>query len=299
MFISLIIPTYNRGKILEKLFTSLEKQNYNPLDFEVIIVNDGSTDSTKEIANKQIKKSKIKISIFNQKHKGPAAARNLGLKNAKGEIVLFLGDDIIANKKLLAEHASWQKKFSKENIAVLGYVTWSPEIEVTELMNWLEENGIQFAYKDLKRKRIAKFTHLYTSNISFKKNFLIENGLFDEDFPYAAYEDLELGYRLHKKGLKILYNQRAIGYHYHKITMEDLNGRLIKVGQSAKILFRKHPELKDKVAIASLTTWQKIRRLIDPVLYFLNKPFRVKAIIDRYLATKLIGMYMKGFSGEI
>lgn len=295
MDISLVVPTYNRGRILGDFLDAIEGQTYSAGKFELIIVNDGSTDQTRESIKKRAKKSKIKIIFISQKHKGPAAARNLGIKRARGKIILFLGDDILPTPKLLSEHADWHKKFSQENIAVLGYTTWSPKLKVTRLMKWLEESGTQFAYGDLQGKKETDYTHLYTSNVSFKNNFLLKNGLFDEDFPFAAYEDLELGYRLKKKGLRILYNCRAIAYHYHLVSMRDVEKRMIRVGQSARILFRKHPELEGVIASTKLSLSQRIREFIDPFLYFLTCPFCLKIFSDRYFATRILGKYTEGF----
>ena len=101
---------------------------------------------------------------------------------------------------------------------MLGYVTWSPEIKVTPFMRWLERGGPQFKYWTINNPQNVSWRHLYTANISFKRQFLLEDGFFDEDFPNAAYEDTELGYRLHQRGLRIVYNKRAVAYHYHAIS---------------------------------------------------------------------------------
>lgn len=298
MDISLVVPTYNRGEILKDFLLAVEDQTYPARKVEVVIVDDGSTDQTKDVVRERIRNGKVKIIFILQEHKGPAVARNLGVKKAKGEIILFLGDDILPTQKLLSEHVSWHKKFSQENIAVLGYVTWSPKLEITPLMKWLEESGTQFAYRDLQGKKETDYTHLYASNVSFKNNFLLKNGLFDQDFPFAAYEDLELGYRLKRKGLKILYNRNAIAYHYHPTNVKDLEGRMVRVGQSARILFQKHPELKGIVASQGLSLSQKIREFIDPPLYLLTRLLRLKMFADRYFATKALGKYVEGFKME-
>lgn len=237
--LSVIIPTYNRKEILKKCLNALFNQTYPKSDYEIIVIDDGSTDGTEELVKSIINGSPCVLRYFKQENKGPAVARNVGIENANGEIILFIGDDIIATSTLLEEHIKWHKNYPEDNVAVLGYVTWSPEIEITPFMKWLENGGPQFAYYKLRHGQKVPWNSFWTCNISAKKRFLIENGLFDEDFPSAAYEDSELGYRLHKKGLKLLFNKSAIAYHYHYTSLDDACQRMIKVGESAYMFSKK------------------------------------------------------------
>ncbi len=239
MNMSVIIPTYNRSEILLKCLQALEAQTVLPNDYEIVIVDDGSTDASPEQIAAFIDKCGLNVSYFHQDHKGPAAARNLGIREAQGNLVLFIGDDIIATPTLLAEHLTWHEKYPEENVAVLGYVTWSPDIKVTPFMRWLENGGPQFKFWAIDDPYHVSWRHLITANISFKRKFLLEHGFFDEDFPYAAYEDTELGYRLNKKGLSIVFNKEAIGYHYHPTTIDDAIKRMRNVGVSNKIFLDK------------------------------------------------------------
>ena len=178
------------------------------------------------------------LRYFKQEKRGPASARNLGIMNANTRIVLFIGDDIIATPNLIAEHMKWHSNNSEENVAVLGYVTWSPELRITPFMRWLENGGPQFSYHKLKGKEVLNYCCFYTCNISLKRHFLLKNGLFDENFKYAAYEDLELSYRLTQKGLQIFYNKDAVGYHLHPTNIETFCRRQQLVGRS-KVIFNK------------------------------------------------------------
>ncbi len=240
--VSIIIPTYNRKNILKKCLNALFAQVLSKEQYEIIIVDDGSTDGTNNMINEEIQKnSDIRIRYFKQENKGPASARNLGINNSIGDIILFIGDDIIATPKLLNQHIVFHYKYPQNNIAILGYVTWSPEIKITPFMFWLEHGGPQFSYyKFIHEEEVENF---WTCNISLKRSFLIKNGYFDEDFPYAAHEDTELGYRLQKKGLQIIYNKNAIAYHYHSTNIEKYCYRQKLVGKSFIILHKKYPEI--------------------------------------------------------
>ena len=215
---------------------------YSPIPghhYEIIIVDDGSIDGTNKTMEVLKEYSPVPLKLFQQAQKGPAAARNIGIRNAEGEIVLIIGDDVISLPTLLEEHILWHKKYPSDNIAVLGFTTWSPQIEITPFMRWLENGGPQFKYWSIKDKENVGYVHFYTSNISFKRDFPLKNGVFDEDFPYASYEDTELGFRLEKKGLRIVYNDRAIGYHYHYTSLNDALNRMERVGLSRQIYLSK------------------------------------------------------------
>jgi len=199
------------------------------------VVDDGTTDGTEKIVQSFLADSLWTLHYFQQQHKGPAAARNLGIKNANGKIILFIGDDIIATPNLIAEHMKWHLRNPEENVAVLGYVTWSSELKITPFMRWLENGGPQFSYHELKGKEVLNYSYFYTCNISLKRHFLLKHGLFDESFKYAAYEDLELSHRLTRKGLKILYNKNAAGYHLHLTNIETFCRRERMVGRSKAI----------------------------------------------------------------
>jgi len=243
--ISVIIPTFNRKeKLFNKTLKALNNQNFPIDNFEVLIIDDGSSDGTKEYFKKYKDFYKYKIKYFYQENKGPGTARNVGIRQAGADILLFIGDDIIATPDLLKKHMDFHHEYPENNIGMLGYITWSPEIEVIPFMKWLENSGTQFSYYRLKHGDKIKEGFFWTCNISLKKSFLLNNnGFFDEDFPYAAYEDSELGYRLNKRGLILVYNKNALGYHYHYSDLSSIRKRMFIVGKSAVIFQSKHPEM--------------------------------------------------------
>jgi glycosyltransferase involved in cell wall biosynthesis len=99
MKISVIISIYNEEDVVRRCLGSLDTQEYE--DFEVIVVDDGSTDDTKKIIKNF--KGKYRLRMYSQKHKGPGAARNLGAKHAKGEILVFVDADMTFDKDFLAK----------------------------------------------------------------------------------------------------------------------------------------------------------------------------------------------------
>lgn len=240
----MIIPTYNRKDILEKCLSALRGQDHEEGGYEIIIVDDGSSDGTGDMLDRSFSGTGLRIKYYRQDHKGPAAARNLGIKNAEGEIVLFLGDDIIASPDLLRQHRLCHERSRADNLAVLGVISWPPGSRLSPFLRWLE-TGPQFGYSLIKDPENASYRFFYSSNISLKKRFLLDHGLFDEDFHYAAYEDIELGYRLEKHGLRIRYNKEAQAYHEHDIYKANFLKRSDLAGRALKVFIEKHPELED------------------------------------------------------
>lgn len=291
MQITVVIPTYNRKEILKKCLAALSGQTYPASGYEVILVDDGSTDGTGDAANPWVSGGGVRY--FRQEHKGPAAARNLGVLNAAGEIILFTGDDMIAGPDLLAKHALWHEKNPAESAALLGYVTWSPELEITPFMRWLESGGPQFSYGELEGKTEADPRRFfYSSNISVKKSFLPADGPFDEDFLYAAYEDAELGLRLAAKGLTLGYDRQAVAFHDHFTSLEAACGRMVKVGENSVLLALKtggETKRPDKPALRRLLSLLKFA-----VYYPLAKWYERKSVNGDVFLYVMDSCFLKG-----
>jgi len=290
--VSIIIPTHNRSSVLEKCLNSFLAQNYPKNKTEIIVVDDGSTDNTAKIA-----KIYPKINYYYQSNQGPSSARNLGINKCQGQIVLIVNDDTIPQKNLITEHIKFHLKFSKENYAVLGYFTWSPDINITPFMYWLENGGPAFSYSQIKTTKVT-WMQAWSCNLSYKKSFLLKYGLFDQDFHQAAWEDIELSYRLNQHQLKIRYNKNAIAYHYHPTTLDSSQKKMITHGIGGSIF-------KEKVTDSSILPFlyqNKIWNLVNvidkivftpPVVYIFNKlaHFCETRFICHYLYTYLLLHY--------
>lgn len=254
--ISVIIPTYNRLEKLKKTLDSLMAQTLDDKNFEVILVDDGSEKGVEESLPDYIK-VRLNLKIFRQENKGPAAARNLGVSEARGEIIFFCGDDTLLCPDLLARHLKTHQK--KKDVAVLGLTLWEEDGRVTDFMRYLAPAGPQFHYNTIKDQDNAGFDHFYTSNISLEKKWLAEEK-FDTRFREAAFEDIDLGLRLEKKGLKIVYDEEALAFHSHYYSEADFYRRMENVGRGFVILAAKYEN--DKKVLRRL----KIK--YAPFLYF-------------------------------
>ena len=242
--LSVIICTYNRSGFLKLVLDSLTRQTVSKNDYEIIIVDDGSADDTREIV--QSFKPLLPLTYFYQKNAGLAAAKNHGIFASRGEIVLFLDDDDLAMPTLLDEHIRTHRKYSEQHMAVLHYTNWAQDLVVTPLMHFITEVGcFLFSYPNIKHGDILDYTYFWGGRSSCKKGFLLENGVFNQAFRFGC-EDIELGYRLSKFGLKVVYNGKAVSKMVRAVTFDDFCGRLIRQGRSQYVFSTLHddPEVK-------------------------------------------------------
>lgn len=251
---SVVIPTFERPDTLFQVLDALGRQN-GPPPFEVVVVDDGSADETPE--RLRAFRAPYCFRSFRQANSGPAAARNLGVQWATGEIVLFLGDDTIPEPEMLAVHARAHEEKRSHPVAVLGYTTWPRERRVSPFLHHINEYGLQFGYGLIEDRESVPFNFFYTSNISLSRTLLTEAGLFDTSFPHAAWEDIELAYRLSRKGLRIVYRPDAVARHHHEITFASFRRRQETAGAAAAIFYAKHPELGDFLGVPQAVSYRE------------------------------------------
>jgi GT2 family glycosyltransferase len=206
---SVVIPTYNRVATLRHVVSALEQQVYPLDDFEVIVVSDGSTDATD--AYLKALRTPMQLRWFTQTNRGPAAARNLGIKNAVGEFIVFIDDDLVPEPQLLSEHARSHHETAK-NVVVLGPLLTPEGFEMTPWVRWEQEMLMKQYRAMLRGDWGATARQFYTGNASLRRSHLLAAGGFDEGFRRA--EDVELAYRLAENGLGFVFNMQAAGMHF-------------------------------------------------------------------------------------
>jgi GT2 family glycosyltransferase len=251
---SVVVPTYRRPETLFQVLDALGRQENAP-DFEVLVVDDGSGDETAERLGAY--RPGYPFRFFSQGNAGPAAARNRGIQEAKCRYLLFLGDDTVPEAKLLEVHARAHREAAPASVAVLGYTTWPRDRAVTPFLHHINEYGLQFGYGLIEDPESVPFNFFYTSNISLERDRLREAGLFDTSFPHAAWEDIEISYRMIQKGLKIIYRPEAVARHHHEITFESFRRRQEKSGLAAAIFYGKHPELGDFLGVPQASAFRE------------------------------------------
>lgn len=248
MYFSIVIPTYNRLDMLLRVLDALDAQQDAP-DFEIIVINDGSKDDTERVMSQR-----SGITFKTQPNGGPGRARNHGVTLARGRFVVFIGDDTVPEPRFLAEHARVHRDAGDDpHVACLGYTGWPHGERVTAFMDYINDYGLQFGYKLIKDGDVVPYNFFYTSNISIDRQLLADHP-FDTTFPSAAWEDIELAYRLDTLGLKIRYNAKAVTRHHHPMTIDSFARRQYTVGKSGAIFYQKHPELGHFLGVHELSS---------------------------------------------
>ncbi len=244
---SVVIPTYNRMDVLPEVLAALEAQE-SPPSFEVIVVDDGSSDGTsKWLASQSFQ---ISVNVIRQQNLGPAAARNRGVQVATGGRVAFLGDDTVPSRGWLATHQRAIRSLADANqVAVLGYTGWHVRLRLNPFLSYINEYGLQFGYALIEDPNSVPFNFFYTSNISLPRDLLLREP-FDLQFPYAAWEDTELSYRLCKAGMRLIYEAEATVAHDHPTTVKRFTQRQEKAGYSAVVFYQLHEELGSFLGLA-------------------------------------------------
>jgi glycosyltransferase involved in cell wall biosynthesis len=243
MRLSVVIPTRGRASILESTLRTLSAQRIPEGGFEVIVVLDGADEASLALLERQSSAFPVPLIGHLQEHAGPAAARNAGVARARGDIVLFLGDDTApANADLVLRHADLHAG-TPSSYAVLGQVVpdWA-EGGPTPLAGWLERSGRQFDFGRLSPGPVPPSRYFYTAHVSLDRVFLGSTGGFEERFPFAAVEDIEFGVRLEDAGLHLDYHPELVVVHNHPTTLAESLCRAERVGRAAALYAALHPD---------------------------------------------------------
>jgi glycosyltransferase involved in cell wall biosynthesis len=196
--VSVVVPTYNRADLLKRCIESLIAQNFPKDRFEIVIVDDGSTDNTSDVVKKlQEEISLPVIKYFRQENKGPGAVRNLGIKNSQGPIIAFTEDDVIVDK-------NWIK-------AALPYFKQPDVAGVDGLTKWEGVENLRLFSGNDKRNFIP-------CNIFYRKAIIEEIGGFDSRFYNSHFqlyfrEDSDLAFSVLERNWKIVHVAQAVVTH--------------------------------------------------------------------------------------
>ncbi len=237
--ISAVIPTLNREALLSKMLDSLGKQTLAPDRFEIVVVDDGSTDDTPELCLRLSEEGLIRYRRITSG--GIAQAKNFGLLAARAAIVLFLDDDDVAAPELLERHVEMHDRRPADSVAVLGYTTWASDLAVTPLMEYVTEIGhLLFAYPLIEESPLA-YHYFWGGRTSCKRQFLLDHGIFNPVFT-SIIEDIELAYRLAPFGLTIVHTRSAVTEMARGFSYDEFCERCERRGRGLALFSELHPE---------------------------------------------------------
>jgi len=236
--ISVVIPTRNRAHFLEESLASLSRQSATE-PYEVIVVNDGSTDETVKVCERW--GGSMPLTLINSPFGGISVAKNLGVDAARAPLVLFFDDDDVADENLVEEHLRTHRIHPQEHVAVLGHTDWHPKLVKTEVMRHITEVGqFLFCYSRFQPGQALNYLSFWGGRSSCKKSILVRAGGFRPEFTFGS-EDIEAGYRISrllaqestgKSDLLVIYNRSAVQHMVRPITYEEFCHRCERQGRS-------------------------------------------------------------------
>jgi glycosyltransferase involved in cell wall biosynthesis len=269
--LSVVIPTYNRAQTLHQALALLAPQAESLSDSaEIIVIDDGSNDDTALVVANSAAGYPVPLLYEYQVNRGPASARNKGVEIARGEKILFLGDDIYAQPGLLQGHLHAYEHLQPDtNLAVLGYVTWNPDLSISPFMQWWGRQRLR--YPPSLEPGFVETWRFYTCNVSLHRNFMLSVGGFDEAFREAAYEDTEFAFRLSKHGLRLYFFPQALGYHHHLTDLSEVCQQMESAGKSFDLFYSKthYPGMPWSWRLISKGPWMT-PALVRPLMQVAN-----------------------------
>lgn len=231
--ISVIVPVRNGHNTLPACLDALRAQTLSSDNYEVIVVDDGSTDDTAKLACRD------GVTVDSIPPSGPATARNRGAQIAKGDLLLFTDADCIPA-------LDWVERLSS--------IFAQPDVMGAKGVYRTREQG--FVPRFVQLEYLSKYDHMArlpsidfidTYSAAYRRDVFLTNGGFDTSFPTASVEDQEFSFRLARKGYKLIFVPDAIVYHRHDLDLPDYFRRKFWIGYWKAFLLRRHPEkmLKD------------------------------------------------------
>jgi glycosyltransferase involved in cell wall biosynthesis len=244
MFLSVVIPTYNRLPILQKCLTALEQQRLEPplQGFEVVLVDDGSTDDTVHWLDIHAP-AFPHVRLIRQQHGGPAEGRNRGVEHARGDVIVFIDSDLVVTPTFLISHGRALERHWRQRGDRLCF-TYGAVINTADF-----ENPTREPHKPTD----LSWAYFATGNVAIDRQVLEESGLFDTAFRLYGWEDLELGERLRRMGVRLVRCPEAVGYHWHPplslAQIPDLFRVERERARMGLVFYRKHPTWRVRLII--------------------------------------------------
>ena len=227
--LSIEITTYNRKEVLRDLLERLCAQTHPTSNFEVVLSDDGSNDGLQDMVERLIPTLPYAARLLQHAHQGPGHAHNQGIRACSSELVLMLAADVLPTPMLVAEHLRSHRENPHPRVIVAGKLNQSPSLPDTAF-----QRATNLQVEKVFASEFDNVEHggFLVSNLSFKRSFMLEFGMFHE-WPPASGEDLELGYRLKKAGMQVIRNDSARSFHHHAETLASVAKRAYMTGYNS------------------------------------------------------------------
>jgi glycosyltransferase involved in cell wall biosynthesis/peptidoglycan/xylan/chitin deacetylase (PgdA/CDA1 family) len=275
--LSVVVPTYNRASLLERCLGALAALDEPVAGLEVVVVDDGSTDETPRVLERHA--SLLPLRFERQANRGQAAALNRGIRLARGEICLFLDDDVIAAPRLAVEHAQTQR--ASGGAIALGNLSLELPARAGGLARyvgrwWYGQYG-EFERGD----RTPTFRSCYSGNISVPRLALVEAGGFAEWLSRSF--DVELAYRLERAGLPIVFVPEARGAQVYEKGFAGIARDFEAAGRAAVEMYRREPAFLAHLPLGNFWGGSQRSAMLRRALLAARAPIWPLRLLDRVL----------------
>lgn len=221
--LSVVMATYSRAETLLKTLTHLAEQDLEKDAYEVIVIDDASPDATAAVVAALAGRMPYKLAYLrHEQNRGAGYTQNRGIRAAAAPLTVIMADDILMKPGALGAHLAGHARHPEREVSILGNVLPCPE--VTKKSVFLT-NFDPFRYEELwGGLDELPFYAWGAANVSIKTGFLRDSGLFREQMGRAGahcHDDVELAYRLHRNGMRLLFCKEAAGYHHHFYTLDS------------------------------------------------------------------------------
>lgn len=280
-FVSVIVPTYNRKAFLREILDSLSRQSYPSDRFEVIVVDDGSTDDTATITNETFPFS---LRYVWQSNQGDAEARNLGARQSHAEFLVFLDDDILVEPDYLTQLIHCYG--DDQNRIVIG--TWNLwPAEMSAFARSLFGAPVT-NLADVPQAVIElPFSEAYSNNMSIPREAYFKIGLMQGlDFPGSSmWCDLDFNYRADKQGYRFFRSAKAICWHRdHTVrNLDTYKKRMRTASYRSIVLFKRYPELLHYVPMFQDKT---------PISWSQDRPLLIVRKVGRTIVSSRLALWI-------
>ena len=276
--ISVIIPTFNRADLVERCLNALARQTAAPASYEVVVVDDGSTDRTRALLGSY--DAPFSLRTQSQPNSGQASARNRAIEIARGRFCLFLDDDIEADPGLVDGHLRAQRAHGGViGIGMLRLRLSGPRGGLSSYFaSWWQRH-----YEQLENGTLQPdFRACFSGNLSAPLEVVRRVRGFDEALPRG--EDVEFAYRLQQAGLNARFIPEASAEQHYLKGFREMVDDYDGMGQSAVAIYRRHPELLSLPPLGDFGQGTFRTVILRKALLALRAPVLPLVVVDRFLA---------------